>query len=240
MGSCINPILSFRYVMTHFLTILIFAQCSIAWSLDPFRASIQLEKRQTDPPPPDPPIPVIDGVQSTKRYIRAPARNQGTFWSGLPFPLTQSAAAAAGFQTLEQSVAPEILSQPDAQLDSPNSGQFWTWIDPFQDGRMGPNATINQDTFKVGCPSVPGSLEPPFGGGQCNYTVEASANPQVNTFSITNSLTTLAVRLLVTCFSATCGSGANPRPPRSVLSGATLAHRAAIVEPQPFDVMTGH
>lgn len=172
MGNRVNQSLSFRYVLARVLTILLFAQCSVAWSLDPFRHSLQLEKRQTDPPPPDPPIPVIDGVQSTKRYIRAPARNQGAFWSGLPFPLTQSAAAAAGFQTLEQSVAPEILSHPDAQLDSPNSGQFWTWMsagfsetlveaghtevtvllrapnrlltgpsDPFQDGRMGPNAS---------------------------------------------------------------------------------------------------
>lgn len=81
----------------------------------------------------------------------------------------------------------------------------------------------------------------PLGGGQCNYTVEASANPQVNTFSITNSLTTLAVRLLVTCFSATCGSGSNPRPPRSVLSDATLARRAAISEKHAYDyVMAGY
>lgn len=172
MASRINSVLSFRYVMAHFLAILLFAQCSISLSLYPFRHSVQLESRQTDPPPPDPPIPVIDGVQSTKRYIRAPTRNQGAFWSGLPFPLTQSAAEAAGFQTLEQSVAPEILSHPDAQLDSPNSAQFWTWMsagfsetlveeghtevtvllrapnrlltgpsDPFQDGRMGPNAS---------------------------------------------------------------------------------------------------
>ncbi|KAH8749212.1 hypothetical protein F5883DRAFT_581501 [Diaporthe sp. PMI_573] len=99
---------------------------------------------------------------------------------------------------------------------------------------------IDESTFEVGCPSVPGSLEPPLAGGQCNYTVEASVNPQVNTFSITNSLTTLAVGLLVTCFSATCGSGANPRPLRSLLSDSTLAHRAAVAEARAVDVMAGY
>ncbi|KAJ0116640.1 hypothetical protein J7T55_009790 [Diaporthe amygdali] len=44
--------------------------------------------------------------------------------------------------------------------------------------------------------------------------------------------------LLVTCFSTTCGSGT--RPPRSVLSEATLAHRAAISEAHRFDVMAGY
>lgn len=172
MGNRTIPLFSLRHVMANVLIILLLAQCSLTLSLNPVRDSVQLQKRQGNPPPPDPPIPVIDGVQSTKRYIRVPARNQGAFWSGLPFPLTQSAAAAAGLQTLEQSVAPEILSHADAQLDNPNSGQFWTWMsagfsetlveaghtevtvllrapnrlltgpsDPFQDGRMGPNAS---------------------------------------------------------------------------------------------------
>ncbi|KAJ0116639.1 hypothetical protein J7T55_009789 [Diaporthe amygdali] len=127
MGNHTNPLMSFKHSIAKALTMLLITQCSLAWSVDTLwlRGATDLLKRRG---PPDPPIPVIDGVQSTKRYIRNPAQNQGAFWSGFPSPLTQSAAAAAGFQKLEQSVAPEILSHPDAKLDSANSGQFWTWM----------------------------------------------------------------------------------------------------------------
>lgn len=72
--------------------------------------------------------PVIDSMESTKEFITAPPNNQGAFWSGIPFPLSQSAAAAAELQTLEQSVGPEITDHPDAQRGTPTNPQFWDWF----------------------------------------------------------------------------------------------------------------
>lgn len=72
--------------------------------------------------------PVIDSVDSTKQYITAPPQNKGAFWSGIPFELSQSAAEAAGLQTLEQSVGPEITGHPDAQRGTPTNPQFWDWF----------------------------------------------------------------------------------------------------------------
>lgn len=70
-------------------------------------------------------------------------------------------------------------------------------------------------------------IQSPNAGGQCNYTVEASANPQVNTFSITSILTTAAVKLLLSCASTQCPSGGGNKA-RGVLSDRTLEHREAV------------
>lgn len=125
---------SFGPLMRNFLiAFLLVAQCCLAEPINNHHPKARgiwnnLDLRQTDPPPPDPAIPVIDGVPSTKRYIKAPANNKAAFWSGIPFPLSQSAAAAAGLQTLEQSVPPEITDHPEAQRGTPTNQQFWDWF----------------------------------------------------------------------------------------------------------------
>lgn len=114
----------------NFLAVLLFAQCCLSEVINSpkFRGLNHLQLRQDDPPPPDPPVPTIDSVESTKRYIKAPANNKGAFWSGIPFPLSQSAAEAAGLQTLEQSVPPEITNHPEGQRGTPTNPQFWDWF----------------------------------------------------------------------------------------------------------------
>ncbi|KAJ4410676.1 hypothetical protein N0V82_009155 [Gnomoniopsis sp. IMI 355080] len=328
-----NTFFSLGIFMRIYLLVLLFAQCAVTepinsrkiWGLN------RLQLRQEDPP--DPAVPTIDSVESTKKYIKAPPNNKGAFWSGIPFPLSQSAAEAAGLQTLEQSVPPEITDHPEAQRGTPTNPQFWDWFsegfsqtivesgstevtvllrapnrlltgpsDPLTDGRMvsrsnwseiefpimrennvrvmamhpgengrpgtdryeiwpndegylwqerwqggqeqteeiqcgpGQGALIVQcetladtDTFEIGCPGETASLEPPNAGGQCNYTIEGSANPSAsNTFSVTSILTTAAVKLLLSCADTSC-SGATPKP-RGLLSDLTLAHREAVRE----------
>lgn len=116
--------------MMNFLAVLLFAQCCLSEVINSpkFRGLNHLQLRQDDPPPPDPAVPTIDSVESTKRYIKAPANNKGAFWSGIPFPLSQSAAEAAGLQTLEQSVPPEITDHPEGQRGTPTNPQFWDWF----------------------------------------------------------------------------------------------------------------
>lgn len=125
-----NSSFSLGLLMMNFLAVLLFAQCCLSEVVNSpkFRGINHLQLRQTDPPPPDPPVPKIDSVESTKRYIKAPANNKGAFWSGIPFPLSQSAAEAAGLQTLEQSVPPEITNHPEGQRGTPTNPQFWDWF----------------------------------------------------------------------------------------------------------------
>lgn len=119
-----NDLFSLRHLMSSLLVLLFFAAqcCLAAVPLWPLRdtSSLQLLTRQDQP--------VIDSVESTKQYITAPANNKGAFWSGIPFELSQSAAAAAGLQTLEQSVGTEITDHPEAQRGTPTNPQFWDWF----------------------------------------------------------------------------------------------------------------
>lgn len=67
----------------------------------------------------------------------------------------------------------------------------------------------------------------PVAGGQCNYTVEPPANPQVNTFTITSVLTTAAVKLLLACADTACNNGLKEK---RVLTEEVLARREVIRE----------
>lgn len=106
--------------------VLFFAQYCYAEPINPLhlRGSkhLDLQLRQNSDPP------KIDSVASTKQYITAPANNKGAFWSGIPFPLSQSAAEAAGLQTLEQSVGTEITNHPEGQRGTATNPQFWDWF----------------------------------------------------------------------------------------------------------------
>lgn len=121
-----NSISSLRRLMSSLLVLLFLAaQCCLADA--PTRhlrgarwPARRLLSRQ-DPP-------VIDSVESTKKHIKAPANNKGAFWSGIPFELSQTAAARAGLQTLEQSVGTEITGHPEAQRGTPTNPQFWDWF----------------------------------------------------------------------------------------------------------------
>lgn len=74
-------------------------------------------------------FPVINSTESTLPYMKAPPKNTGAFWSGIPFKLSQSAAKAQGLQTLEMSVPPLIFPQhPDSQYGSPKRRYFWDWF----------------------------------------------------------------------------------------------------------------
>lgn len=120
-----NNFFSPRHLMSSLLALLFLAsQCCLAaaplWQLRG-AGSLQLLQARQDQP-------VIDSVESTKKYIKAPANNKGAFWSGIPFELSQSAAAAAGLQTLEQSVGTEITGHPEAQRGTPTNPQFWDWF----------------------------------------------------------------------------------------------------------------
>ncbi|KAF6816059.1 hypothetical protein CSOJ01_03122 [Colletotrichum sojae] len=69
--------------------------------------------------------PVIDSVDAAKKFITAPAKDKGMFWSGIPFELSQQAARDQGLQTLEQSVPSEITNHPDAVPKTVNNPIFW-------------------------------------------------------------------------------------------------------------------
>lgn len=115
--------LSPRLATWNFLAIFLFVQCCLSEPIrsPKLRSLNKPQPRQTE-------FPTINSVDSTKDYIKAPAENKGAFWSGIPFPLSQSAAEAAGLQTLEQSVPPEITNHPEAQRGTPTNPQFWDWF----------------------------------------------------------------------------------------------------------------
>ncbi|UPK92350.1 hypothetical protein LCI18_003285 [Fusarium solani-melongenae] len=69
--------------------------------------------------------PVIDSVDAAKKFITAPEKDKGMFWSGIPFELSQQAATDNGLQTLEQSVPTEITNHPDAVPKTINNPIFW-------------------------------------------------------------------------------------------------------------------
>lgn len=115
-----------NYLARSLFVALFLAQCGQAEPISSLRLrgskQFDLQLRQGSD------TPKIDGVASTKQYITAPPNNKGAFWSGIPFPLSQSAAETAGLQTLEQSVGPEITNHPDAQRGTPTNPQFWDWF----------------------------------------------------------------------------------------------------------------
>ena len=73
-----------------------------------------------------------------------PATDRGAYWSGIPFPLTQSAAAEAGLQTMVQSVTETITNHPDQERGTSTRAQFWDW---FCEGYS--NAIVEGDSSMV-------------------------------------------------------------------------------------------